>query len=478
METLSQRMTSMESVQLRGIAVAIVTASALYYVLPAAISHIQLSALPMLGKTEVVVIPPKLLSELSKSPRTLSAEIAGNEFIAGKYTKVKALTPILLHSITKYLIPSLGRNAVIMSEEVSNAVRLGIPPCNDWTAVKIYPKIMRMVTVSTGRFLVGSELNRSEEYIDTVHNYALDVSSAQSAVHKMHPWLRPLLAEWLPEIRRLRKRTEEAFALFESLIKERMDMQRELSESELPDDLLQWMIANRHNYNNEDAHDLVYSQLGLTFTANHSTASTITNALYTLATMGDLIDVIRDDITQGLEESGGQFTSKALDSMWKFDSFIKETVRMNPLVMSVAVRKVVEPIKLPSGQVIPTGVTLETPLVAVNLDDQIFPNADVFDPMRFYNLRENDRKQGDARDAEFNQLTSSSTSHMSWGFGKHTCPGRAFAAQQIKMILAHIILRYDIKLVGHSTDRYENIPKGHLSLPDPTKDILMKRREI
>jgi hypothetical protein len=136
-----------------------------------------------------------------------------------------------------------------------------------------------MVTVSTGRFLVGSELNRSEDYIDTVHNYALDVSSAQSAVHKMHPWIRPLLAEWLPEIRRLRKRTEEAFALFESLIKERMKMQRELSESELPDDLLQWMIANRHNYNNEDAHDLVYSQLGLTFTANHSTASTITNAL-------------------------------------------------------------------------------------------------------------------------------------------------------------------------------------------------------
>lgn len=49
METLSQRITSMESVQLQGIAVAFVTASALYYVLPAAISHIQLSALPMLG---------------------------------------------------------------------------------------------------------------------------------------------------------------------------------------------------------------------------------------------------------------------------------------------------------------------------------------------------------------------------------------------------------------------------------------------
>ena len=49
--------------------------------------------------------------------------------------------------------------------------------------------------------------------------------------------------------------------------------------------------------------------------------------------MGDLIPVIREDITQALAESGGQFTSKALDSMERFDSFLKETLRMTPLAM-------------------------------------------------------------------------------------------------------------------------------------------------
>ena len=169
-----------------------------------------------------------------------------------------------------------------MSEEVSSAIRLEIPLCNNWTAVNIYPKLLRMVIVVSGRFLVGPELNRSEEYINTVHHYALDVMSAQRAIYRMHPWLRPLFAEWLPEIRQLRKRTEEGFALFEPLIKAREDMQRDMPESELPDDVIQWMIANRHKFDNEDCHDLVYSQLGLTFSAIHSTTSTLTNALVSL----------------------------------------------------------------------------------------------------------------------------------------------------------------------------------------------------
>ncbi len=49
--------------------------------------------------------------------------------------------------------------------------------------------------------------------------------------------------------------------------------------------------------------------------------------------MEDLIPVIREDINQALAESDGKFTSKALDSMEKFDSFLKETLRMTPLAM-------------------------------------------------------------------------------------------------------------------------------------------------
>ncbi len=180
------------------------------------------------------------------------------------------------------MIPITVRNAVTMSEEVCSAIRLEMPPCDDWTAVNIYPKLLRMVIVVSGRLLVGPEINRSEEYINTVHHYALDIMSAQRAIYKMHPWLRPFFFEWLPEIRQLRKRTEEGFALFEPLIKVREDMQRDMPESELPDDVIQWMIANRHKFDNEDRRDLVYSQLGLTFSAIHSTTSTLTNALVSL----------------------------------------------------------------------------------------------------------------------------------------------------------------------------------------------------
>ncbi len=100
--------------------------------------------------------------------------------------------------------------------------------------------------------------------------------------------------------------------------------------------------------------------------------------------------------------------------------------------------------------------------MAVNLDDRIFPNPNTFDPMRFYKIREKHRAQGDVEAAKSNQFLSSSMTHLSWGFGKHTCPGRGLAAQEIKMIIAQIILRYDFKIAEGSSERYRNIASGHL----------------
>lgn len=100
--------------------------------------------------------------------------------------------------------------------------------------------------------------------------------------------------------------------------------------------------------------------------------------------MPELIPELREEIQEALAKNGGVFTTAALQSMKKLDSFLKETLRMNPATMASFQRKVLQPFKLSNGQLIPEGVTIEIPAVAVNSDPEIFENPDTFDPLRFY----------------------------------------------------------------------------------------------
>jgi hypothetical protein len=54
-------------------------------------------------------------------------------------------------------------------------------------------------------------------------------------------------------------------------------------------------------------------------------------------------------------------------------------------------------------------------------------------------------------------------------------PGRFFAASEIKMLLAYVLLNYDVKLAGsrgHPADWWF----GFHSMPDPTVEVMFRRR--
>ncbi|KAJ7660426.1 hypothetical protein B0H17DRAFT_832480, partial [Mycena rosella] len=42
-------------------------------------------------------------------------------------------------------------------------------------------------------------------------------------------------------------------------------------------------------------------------------------------------------------------------------------------------------------------------------------------------------------------MVSTGTDHLPFGTGKHACPGRFFAATELKAMLAHLVLNYDVK---------------------------------
>lgn len=178
--------------------------------------------------------------------------------------------------------------------------------------------------------------------------------------------------------------------------------------------------------------------------------------------MPELAPMLREDVQQALLESGGEFTSIAMQHMKKLDSFLKEIIRYYPMSAASFQRKVLKPFTLSNGQTIPAGVIIELPQGGVNFDEAIYPNPHTFDALRFYNLRM--AKESGAKAAEVvanSQFVSVGANSLTFGYGRHACPGRFFAVNEIKMIMAQFLMHYDIKNVDGEMERYKNLKAGH-----------------
>jgi cytochrome P450 len=79
--------------------------------------------------------------------------------------------------------------------------------------------------------------------------------------------------------------------------------------------------------------------------------------------------------------------------------------------------------------------------VAVDLgnmvDSKAYPEPEKFDIYRYYDWRQ------DPATAVKCQLVATSVDNLTFGHGSHACPGRFFAANELKLALCHLLLKYD-----------------------------------
>lgn len=73
-------------------------------------------------------------------------------------------------------------------------------------------------------------------------------------------------------------------------------------------------------------------------------------------------------------------------------------------------------------------------------DPEIYDRPDEWDGRRFLRMRNTPAQEHLA------QLVSTSPDHLAFGHGQHACPGRFFASNEAKVILIHLLLKYDWRL--------------------------------
>ncbi|KAF2689091.1 ent-kaurene oxidase [Lentithecium fluviatile CBS 122367] len=422
-----------------------------------------------------VVIAPRFLQELKKLPDSvLSFGGAIEKTMETKYTGLLTEDNLITHSIKADLTPGLSRLNPVVYEEVELTVHDDMPACEDWTAVPIYKTLVTMVAKISGRIFVGAELCRNKDYLDCAINYTMDLIDTLKAVKHTNPWLRPILAPRLPEYHRLQKRERLARDVLVPIVRARQDAEKKNADNpnwQRPDDMLSWFMSRREEYGVHSTEYMAKLQLGLIFAAIHTTTMTATNILYDLAASDGYIEPLREEIRKVMAENGGTITTRALQQMVKLDSYMKESMRFHPPGVTAFSRKVLKGFTLSNGQYIPAGVTIEVPSDAVYHDSENYDDPETFDGFRFAKIRAG----GTATDHARNQFVTTNEQNLLFGYGRHACPGRFFAANEIKMIVARLLLDFDFKNEDGGKARYKNIDMGRQSTPDPRKKLLFKR---
>jgi cytochrome P450 len=103
------------------------------------------------------------------------------------------------------------------------------------------------------------------------------------------------------------------------------------------------------------------------------------------------------------------------------------------------------------------------------LDPKIHPEPEKYDMYRFLRMRE------DPTNAIKAQLVSTSPEHLEFGHGVYACPGRFLAADEIKIALCHLLLKYDWKLAPGTNLEY--IQAAFFQNVNPANKLLYKRRK-
>ncbi|KAK1957317.1 cytochrome P450 [Colletotrichum sublineola] len=145
------------------------------------------------------------------------------------------------------------------------------------------------------------------------------------------------------------------------------------------------------------------------------------------------------------------YTEAAATELKRMDSFLCESFRLHPITCFTLQRYVKEPFQLSDGLKIPLGVMA------------------VFDMDRFYHLREMS-----GNDNCYYFVTTSSNS-LGWGDGTQACPGRFFATSTLKIVMAYVIMNYDVSLSKVAPLKSVLLVNGSY-LPDNSVEILFKSR--
>lgn len=131
-------------------------------------------------------------------------------------------------------------------------------------------------------------------------------------------------------------------------------------------------------------------------------------------------------------------------------------------------RKATADVTLPDASIIHKGERTSVSTSGM-VDPAIYDDPNTFDAFRFVRFRDQENMQNQAH------LVSTGPSHLGFGHGKHACPGRFFASNELKILLCHVIIKYDFKLPEDYVPKCRDV--GIQKQSDPASRMMFVSRD-
>jgi len=396
--------------------------------------------------------------------------------------------PYHVQVIRGQLTRNLGRCFPEVRDEIVNAFNDVLTmEGKEWKLITVLPATMQIVSRTSNRIFVGLPLCRDPEYVQLNIDYTVTIFTRGQMIGLLPEFLKPIVAPFLsPRKSSLRH----ALKFLKPILEERLEQDNKYGRDrpDRPNDLISWLLDIAVG-DERTAPALALRILATNMAAIHTSSTTLTAALYDLAMYPEHIEPMREEAERVIMHEG--WTKAALGSMHKIDSFLRESQRLRGAGPVALMRKVVakDGFGFADGTTIPRGAFLSVPGTTVHLDPVNYDEPAVFDGFRFSRMREAgstgpgadaDATSGGDRTGErgmFNRhMISTGEDHLVFGHGRHACPGRFFAATELKAMLAHILINYDIRAEEEGM-RPPDMEFGLLRAPNAYGKIWMRNRE-
>ncbi|KAI1746640.1 cytochrome P450 monooxygenase [Xylaria castorea] len=416
---------------------------------------------------ERLMVPPEFIEDLKAAPVDKVDFIAHFlEMFEGKYIDIGTYSTLHPRTLKFQLGQNLPQVMDLVQGEIRYAFEETWPACDEWTEIPVLQAITPIVARASSYMLGGAALSRSDEWINVAIEFTTAFYFGAKKLKELPRWTRHVAKYFIPEVRETWKHHAVAQKLALPLLKEYATAEPSIDNC----NLLYWMKHDAKSYENNDK--FIASVLPkVTAAAIHTSAAAPAQLIFDLCERPEYISMLRKEIVDNLDDEG-KIRKGGFYKLRILDSVMKESQRFSPPVLVSFQRLITEDWKLSNGFVIPAGTTIGAATHAQSLDPNIYPEPEKFDGLRFLKLREKAGVNEEGRQT----FAAASPTNMVFGYGRHVCPGRFFAADVIKSIMAYLIEHYDMKFSEGQT-RPESYGYQTTMIPNRTATVLFKRRK-
>jgi cytochrome P450 len=326
------------------------------------------------------------------------------------------------------LEPALGPNSVLTLDDAPHMRqrKLLLPPFHG-ERIAAYGELMREVTLrEMESWPVG------EPFALRPHTQRITLAVIMRAVFGVHdearlarfgdlierfsrrvsaviafPFLRHNLGPLSPWAKFVRAR-----AALDEFIYEEIELRRaEVEAEEDHDDVLSLLLAARHEDGSPMSDEELRDELVTVLGAGHETTATgLAWAMERLLRNPSVLARLRDSIAAGEDDY--------------LEATVKETLRTRPVIVDVA-RKLTAPFAI-GGYELPAGTYVLPAIAAIHYREDLFPEADRFEPERFLDGK------------------ADNYAWIPFGGGVRRCIGASFAEFEMRVILRAILERAEL----------------------------------